>query len=55
MYESLKKDKYDENTWQAVYESVIEPFSIQLSSELTDMIFTEREQAFSNRIIFESS
>ncbi|RIN62970.1 phage portal protein, partial [Staphylococcus simulans] len=34
---------------------VIEPFAIQLSSELTDKIFTEREQAFSNCIIFESS
>lgn len=53
--EDIVTGKYDENTWQAFYESTIEPFAIQLSSELTEKIFTEREQAFSNRIIFESS
>lgn len=53
--EDIVTGKYDENLWQAFYESTIEPFAIQLSSELTDKIFTEREQAFSNRIIFESS
>ncbi|MDK3978839.1 phage portal protein, partial [Staphylococcus pseudintermedius] len=53
--ETIVTGSYDENTWQAFFESVIEPFAIQLSSELTEKIFTEREQSFSNRIIFESS
>ncbi|WP_330857359.1 phage portal protein [Staphylococcus delphini] len=53
--EAIVTGSYDENTWQAFFESVIEPFAIQLSSELTEKIFTEREQSFSNRIIFESS
>ncbi|UXR76774.1 phage portal protein [Staphylococcus sp. IVB6233] len=53
--EDIVTGSYDENTWQAFFESVIEPFAIQLSSELTEKIFTEREQSFSNRIIFESS
>ncbi|WP_423156874.1 phage portal protein [Staphylococcus chromogenes] len=53
--EAIVTGKYDENTWQAFFESVIEPFAIQLSSELTEKIFTEREQSFSNRIIYESS
>lgn len=53
--EDIVTGSYDENTWQAFFESVIEPFAIQLSSELTEKIFTEREQSFSNRIIYESS
>ncbi|HEC2179405.1 TPA: phage portal protein [Staphylococcus delphini] len=53
--EAIVTGSYDENTWQAFFESVIEPFAIQLSSELTEKVFTEREQSFSNRIIFESS
>ncbi|HDE8874627.1 TPA: phage portal protein [Staphylococcus aureus] len=53
--EAIVTGNYDENTWQAFFESVIEPFAIQLSSELTEKIFTEREQSFSNRIIYESS
>lgn len=53
--ENIINGNYDETQWQAFYESTIEPFAIQLSSELTEKIFSEREQAFSNRIIFESS
>ena len=53
--ENIITGNYDENQWQAFFESVIEPFSIQISSELTDKVFSEREKAFSNRIVFESS
>lgn len=53
--ESIVNGSYDENGWQAFFESVIEPFSIQLSSELTEKIFSEREKAFANRIVFEAS
>ncbi|MDU9268100.1 phage portal protein [Staphylococcus coagulans] len=53
--ENIITGNYSEDQWQSFFESIIEPFAIQLSSELTEKIFTEREQAFSNRIIFESS
>ncbi|WP_232332002.1 phage portal protein [Staphylococcus felis] len=53
--ENIVTGNYSEDQWQSFFESTIEPFAIQLSSELTEKVFTEREQAFSNRIIFESS
>ncbi|WP_346765641.1 phage portal protein [Staphylococcus aureus] len=53
--ENIVMGNYSEDQWQAFFESIVEPFAIQLSSELTEKIFTEREQAFSNRIVFESS
>ncbi|EKU45389.1 phage portal protein [Staphylococcus massiliensis] len=53
--ENIITGNYDEIQWQSFFESIIEPFAIQLSSELTEKIFTEREIAFSNRIVFESS
>ncbi|WP_199181666.1 phage portal protein [Staphylococcus simulans] len=53
--EAIITGNYSEDQWQSFYESIIEPLAIQLSSELTDKVFTEREQAFSNRIIFEAS
>lgn len=53
--ESIVNGSYDEESWQAFFESIVEPFSIQLASELTEKIFSEREKAFANRIIFESS
>lgn len=53
--ESIVTGNYNEDQWQAFFESIVEPFSIQISSELTEKIFSEREKAFANRIIFESS
>lgn len=53
--ENIVNGTYNEDGWQSFFESIIEPFAIQLSSELTEKIFTEREKAFSNRIIYESS
>lgn len=53
--EAIVNSTYDENEWAAFYESVIEPLSLQFSLELTDKLFTEREQAFGNSIIFESN
>lgn len=42
-------------SWQAFYESTIEGFLIALSLELTNKVFTTREQGFGNEIIFESN
>src|SRR5699024_1810892 len=53
--ESIVNSTYTENEWSAFYESVIEPLSLQLSLELTEKVFTQREQSFGNRIIFESN
>lgn len=53
--ESIVNGTYDEDGWQAFFESVVEPFSIQIGLEFTEKIFSEREKAFGNRIIFESS
>lgn len=53
--EKIVNGTYDEDGWQAFFESIIEPFSIQLALELSDKVFSEREKAFNNRIVFESS
>ncbi len=52
--EAIVTASYTEDEFGAFYESVIEPFSLQLSLELTAKIFTEREQAFGNRILYEA-
>ncbi len=46
---------YDENEWNAFYESVLEPIAIQLSLEFTAKLFTGREQGHGNEIIFEAN
>lgn len=53
--ENIVNSTYDESQWAAFYESVIEPIALQLSLELTHKLFTEREKAFGNKIIFESN
>jgi len=53
--EKIVNSSYTENDWAAFYESVLEPLAVQFSLELTDKIFTKREQAFGNSIIFEAN
>lgn len=53
--EKIVNSSYTEDEWAAFYESVIEPLAVQFSLELTDKIFTKREQAFGNSIIFEAN
>jgi len=53
--ESIVNSTYTEDEWAAFYESVLEPLALQFSLELTNKIFTEREQSFGNTIIFESN
>lgn len=52
--EDIVNSSYDENTWAAFYESTIEPLATLMSLEFTRKIFTDREQAFGNSILFES-
>jgi HK97 family phage portal protein len=53
--ETIITGNYNEDQWQAFFESIVEPFAIQISSELTEKIFSDREKQFNNRIVFESS
>lgn len=53
--ESIVNSTYTENEWAAFYESVLEPIAVQFALELTEKIFTQREQAFGNSIILEAN
>jgi HK97 family phage portal protein len=52
--EKIVNSNYTEDEWAAFYESTIEPIAVQLSLEFTRKIFTDREQAFGNSVLFES-
>jgi hypothetical protein len=53
--ENIVNSTYTENEWAAFYESVIEPLGVQFSLELTEKLFTPREQAFGNSILLEAN
>lgn len=53
--EKIIQSKYTEDEWNAYFESVIEPLSMQLSNEYTRKLFSRRERGFGNKIIFEAS
>lgn len=53
--EKIVQSKYSEDEWNAYYEGVIEPLSMQLSNEYTRKLFSRRERGFGNKIIFEAS
>ena len=52
--ENIVNSSYTEDEFSAFYESTIEPFAVALSMEFTAKVFTDREQAFGNSIVFES-
>lgn len=53
--ESIVQSKYDENQWNAFYESRVEPIAMQFASELTFKIFPRGELRKGHEIIFETS
>lgn len=53
--EKIIQSKYNEDEWNAYYESEIEPVAMQLSNEYTRKIFSRRERGFGNKIIFEAA
>lgn len=53
--EKIIQSKFNEDEWNAYFESVIEPISMQLSNEFSRKIFSQRERGFGNRIIFEAN
>jgi len=52
---SIVTSNYNEDQWNAFYESVLEPLAIQFSQECTAKLFTDREQGHGNEIIFEAN
>lgn len=53
--EKIIQSKFNENEWNAYYESEIEPLALQLSNEFTRKLFSRRERGFGNRIIFSAN
>lgn len=53
--EDILQNKFNEDTWNAYYEGAIEPFAIQLSLVLTNLVYTSRERANKNAIMFEAN
>lgn len=53
--ENIVMSKYNEDEWNAYYESVIEPRILQLAQCLTLKLFTRRERAFGNSIAIKTS
>jgi phage portal protein BeeE len=52
--EHILQNNFGENEWAAYYEGKVEPLLIQLSQALTRLLFTDREIASGNYILFES-
>ena len=52
--EAIIQNTYNEDQWNAYYEGCIEPIAIQLSQVMTCMIFTNKEIAAGNQVIFTS-
>ena len=53
--DKIVQSKYNEDEWNAYYESVIEPVAMQLSGEFTRKLFSRTERGHGNKIVFESS
>jgi len=53
--EKIITSAYSEDEWIAYYESAIEPDIVQLSTLFTRVLFSRKERAFGNKIVFESS
>ncbi len=53
--EKIISSTYTENEWIAYYESVVEPDIVQLSTLFSRKLFTRKERAFGNKIVFESN
>ena len=53
--EKILQNNYSEDEWGSFYEGKVEPFLLQLSQVQTKMTFTNREIAFGNYWIYEST
>lgn len=53
--EDILQNKYNEDIWNAFYEGEIEPFAVQLSLAMTNMLFTSKEKAYNNHVHFSAN
>lgn len=53
--DEIIQSKYNEDQWNAFYESVLEPIGLQMSLEFSNKIFTPTEKYFGHEILFESN
>lgn len=53
--EDIIQNKAIGDAWLAFYEGAVEWFAIQLSEVLTQMLFTEREQIYGNKVFFSAN
>lgn len=53
--QDILQNSFTEDTWGAFYEGKIEPLAIQASEVLTDMFFTQTDQAKGEHIMFTSN
>lgn len=53
--EKIVHSAYNEDEWNAYYEAEIEPIVRELGEEYTRKLFSRRERAAGNRIVFEAS
>ncbi|MCM3492853.1 phage portal protein [Paenibacillus lactis] len=51
----IVQSDYSEGEWGAYYESMIEPFALQMGLEFTAKIFSDRAQGHGNEILFEAN
>ena len=49
--ENIVQNKFDENQWNAFYEGAIEPVSIQMSQCFTNILSTENERNYGEKVI----
>lgn len=51
----ILQSNYDEDKWNAFYQSVLEPLAVQMGLEFTIKLFTLTERYHGNKIVFEAS
>jgi hypothetical protein len=50
--DAILQNKYTEDQWNAYYEGQIEPFALQLSLVMSNMMYTQREIAHGNELLW---
>lgn len=50
--ENILQNSFNEEQWNAYFEGKIEPFALQLSLVMSNMLFTKNELAYGNSVIF---
>ena len=53
--EKIVTSTYTENEWNSYFDAQIEPVLIAMQTEYTRKLFSRRERAFGNRIVFEAN